>query len=232
MSPSLSRRSAETRFQGIATSRTEAWGDMTPTRRSAETRFQGIATGNDPRPPRIGMPRRSAETRFQGIATNFRTPIILPAASVGVPRPVFRGLRPVSSASSPLLSYKGRSAETRFQGIATRLSSCLPFSSISGRSAETRFQGIATNAPKPRSINAPPYCRSAETRFQGIATMASGTSSTYRASASECRDPFSGDCDLDISCFRPVKLWVGVPRPVFRGLRRGFHSPSANSATT
>jgi len=42
---------------------------------------------------KIGL-RRSAETRFQGIATFQLLPHDAVGVKVGVPRPVFRGLRP------------------------------------------------------------------------------------------------------------------------------------------
>ena len=64
---------------------------------------------------------------------------------VGVPRPVFRGLRPPWAALGDTIRAPRRSAETRFQGIATRIDGTgVTVNPGVGRSAETRFQEIAT----------------------------------------------------------------------------------------
>jgi len=88
---------------------------------------------------------------------------------VGVPRPVFRGLRQVCASVYPSNPGAG--------------------------------------------------CRSAETRFQGIATRLSRQDYGWIKVMSECRDPFSGDCDFIDRTPYHHSGFVGVPRPVFRGLR-------------
>ena len=165
---------------------------------------------------------RSAETRFQGIATcTMKLPTIRRSPEVGVPRPVFRGLRPWISRGMVPSILSRRSAETRFQGIATEATVKKVRHHFRGRSAETRFQGIATRSPSPPPWTGVGGVGVPRPVFRGLrhepCPRAPGA-----AWSSECRDPFSGDCDM-LSSLPPPQcclFLVGVPRPVFRGLRQ------------
>ena len=143
----------------------------------------------------------SAETRFQGIATGSGCGSWIPPLLqdlLAVPRPVFRGLRPIlwrsSIARSPAIlqcrdPFSGDCDLRLFESALYELSRVV-------LQCRDPFSGDCDGAPSEplrRRDNLP--C-SAETRFQGIATQSFDLpDSSLSRDLLQCRDPFSGDCD-------------------------------------
>ena len=98
-------------------------GRITSPACSAETRFQGIATSEGGRCA-LSLVKRSLQCRdpFSGDCDTIfpRCFFLWPQKTLAVPRPVFRGLRPGVNNKRGSVFGRTCSAETRFQGIATR----------------------------------------------------------------------------------------------------------------
>ena len=146
---------------------------------SAETRFQGIATSAGGRAEGCAAHFRLAVLRpvFRGLrrGEDRRELGRQPGPRLAVLRPVFRGLRRFLQPYAFHLIFNGHLAVLRpvFRGL--RPGFLVPANEAGKQeacSAETRFQGIATRPPPQAAVGPvrPGPC-SAETRFQGIATL-------------------------------------------------------------
>ena len=118
---------------------------------SAETRFQGIATsriGGDVRDA-WKPPLAVLRPVFRGLRRGLPGSVPSPGKKqLAVLRPVFRGLRHANFPAGDCFGFlQTCSAETRFQGIATPPPPLgWGFLWAGSCSAETRFQGIATRS--------------------------------------------------------------------------------------
>ena len=140
----LPRRSAETRFQGIATFNCPIHADLTGGVGVPRPVFRGLRPVGQQQQQFTIIGPSECRDPFSGDCDGFSTPLLFYPSSVGVPRPVFRGLRLTVPVPPRLVWEAGRSAETRFQGIATMEAKERRRRQKQSRSAETRFQGIAT----------------------------------------------------------------------------------------
>ena len=271
--------SAETRFQGIATSASAKIFLPCSVERLAVPRpvFRGLrpAMGTDGhRPIPLGDPC-SAETRFQGIATSqIDLFLVLEHVPLAVPRPVFRGLRQAWNRSSTILQrfsilqcrdpfsgdcdasllvannransfllavprpvFRGLRLTIRvggyrlvdqllavprpvFRGLRRRTSTIRRLASSRLAVPRPVFRGLRRRPLLVELEDAPRPACSAETRFQGIATLLSKTRTDAGTRVLAVPRPVFRELRRCMGLAFPSQLRrvLAVPRPVFRGL--------------